>query len=361
MKPMNRLTSAILVTPALAVAMLWGCSVRRAPLNAVSPAPCFAENAAIDWVLRTDPEERSALDAWCWGVGAPLFSTAADTSTASLDSLTVIVWNTHVGEGDFRKLIEDLRSGALTGSPVRHFVMLLQEVHRGGQAVPADVPPWAAVARWSGNGERQDVTALAEEYGLSVLYAPSMRNGPANGGVTPEDRGNAILSTLPLQNPELFELPFERQRRVAVAARVAGHTSSGEPWTLRVVSAHLDHRARFGRIFRSFGALRSNQARALADQLDDNEPTVLGADLNTWIGDQATQLLQALFPQPVHHPERSTVPLPGPLPDLRLDYLFARLPAEWRAEYRVVEYTYGSDHRPLLGWVGVASPPAANR
>jgi endonuclease/exonuclease/phosphatase family metal-dependent hydrolase len=351
------------VSAALTGALVWGCSVRRAPDNLGVPAPCFAEaqegevaEPSFDWVIRTDPAERSALDAWCWGVGPPLLSVSAAATDAALDSLAVIVWNTHVGEGDFRALITDLRSGRLTGSPVQHFVMLLQEVHRGGNAVPAQVPGFAAVARWSGDGERQDATQLAGEYGLSVLYAPSMRNGPVASGVTPEDRGNAILSTLPLQSPELLELPYERQRRVAVAARVTARTSSGTPWTLRLVSAHFDNRARFGRIFRSFGALRSNQARALAEQLSNNEPTLLGADLNTWIGGEAARLLRAALPQPQIRPEQRTVPLPGPIPDLRLDYLFAKLPPEWRAEYRVVEDTYGSDHRPLLGWVALSAP-----
>ena len=43
-----------------------------------------------------------------------------------------------------------------------------------------------------------------------------MRNG--RPPQTDEDRGNAILSTEPLADLTAIELPFEQQRRVAVAA-----------------------------------------------------------------------------------------------------------------------------------------------
>ena len=34
-----------------------------------------------------------------------------------------------------------------------------------------------------------------------------------------------------------------------------------------------------------------------------------------------------------------------------LDYMFFRAGANQRARYRQVERRYGSDHRPLVGWV----------
>jgi hypothetical protein len=36
---------------------------------------------------------------------------------------------------------------------------------------------------------------------------------------------------------------------------------------------------------------------------------------------------------------------------MRLDYLMFRLPDGWTADYRVLADTWGSDHRPLLGWL----------
>jgi endonuclease/exonuclease/phosphatase family metal-dependent hydrolase len=351
------------------VALVSSCSVRRVPAGHDQAAPCLSdppgeEAPDIEWVLRNEPQERSALDAWCWAVGSPVFVAGAG-APLTIDSLAVVVWNAHVGNGDLRQLVRDLRSGALTGAPVRHFVMLLQEVHRGGDAVPLEVPSWAAVAHRFGNPknpQRMDITRAAEELGLSILYAPSMRNGPGTNGGVAEDRGNAILSTLPLHSPTLLELPWERQRRVAVVARVGAQTSAGSPWELRLVSAHLDNRTRLGRIYRSLGTGRERQARALAEQLGATEPTVLGADLNTWIGGQqagAALVLRELLPQPAVLPGDATVPLPGPLPDMKLDYMLFRLPDAWTAQYRVVAHTYGSDHRPLIGWVSPATAQVA--
>ena len=74
--------------------------------------------------------------------------------------------------------------------------------------------------------------------GSDRVYVPSMRNG---GLTSKQDRGNAILSSLPLDELSAIELPFERQRRVAIAATVAGHTRAGTPWSLRVASVHLDN------------------------------------------------------------------------------------------------------------------------
>jgi hypothetical protein len=86
-----------------------------------------------------------------------------------------------------------------------------------------------------------DVQRFADE-GFAVLYAPSMRNGEGDArdehGAA-EDRGNAIVSTLPLEDPRVIELPLERQRRVAAAATVAGQSVRSR-WQLEIVDVHLD-------------------------------------------------------------------------------------------------------------------------
>jgi endonuclease/exonuclease/phosphatase family metal-dependent hydrolase len=311
----------------------------------------------VGWVLRNEPEERTALDAWCWGVGPAVFETVP-TPPAAIDSVAIVVWNAHIGSGDADRLIGDLRSGRLTGAPVANFVLLVQEVHRLGPGVPPRIAPWVAVARPASDparAGRRDVLDVARTNGLSVFYAPSMRSGRAQGEAS-EDRGNAILSTLPLRSPAAIELPWERQRRVAVSADVEGRTSAGSVWALRLVSAHLDNRTRLAQIQRSLGAGRRRQAEALAQYLTDRRPTVLGADLNTWLGGQraaAARVLRAALPMPEMLPAAATVKLPGPLPDMHLDYLLFRLPQGWDGSYRVIDDAYGSDHRPLLGWVRI--------
>jgi endonuclease/exonuclease/phosphatase family metal-dependent hydrolase len=356
--PLGRRARAATKVALLASSLLNACAVRRSPAG-VLPAPCLAVDSALvsaDWVLREAPDERSALDAWCWAVGPAVVTQARATTDGSIDSLAVVVWNAHVGKGDLRALIADLRSGAIPGAPARDFVVLLQEVHRSGEGVPTQVPGWAASAARTGNthAERADVVKVAEEEGLSLVYAPSMRNGFVGDGGPPEDRGNAILSSLPLTKPAFVELPFERQRRVAILASVQGRTAGGQSWNLRFASLHLDNRARFGKIYRSFGAARARQARSLVEALADAEHAVVGGDLNTWETARdpgAVRALRTEFPLPATPPGEGTMELPWVLPALRLDHLFFRLPSGWDAGYRVLEHAYHSDHQPLVGWI----------
>jgi endonuclease/exonuclease/phosphatase family metal-dependent hydrolase len=174
---------------------------------------------------------------------------------------------------------------------------------------------------------------------------PSMRNG--GPGISAEDRGNAILSTVPLGELGAIELPFERQRRVAVAATVAGATTTGAPWRLRVVSAHLDNMVGARRLWIAGGEFgRTRQARGLVTALADEKTLVLGGDLNTWFGfqDGAYRTAAAAFPQTHVSDRRAT--FHGLL---RLDHLFFRLEPGWSSRFRRAEHTYGSDHFPLIG------------
>ncbi len=176
----------------------------------------------IRWIRPEASGERATLDAWCRGVGpAIVIANPHVTPAAALSDLAVISWNIHVGGGDVEALVESLRDGTLTGQPVTRFVLLLQEAYRRGPAVPAALDSRAAGAvRPEIDGrERLDILAVAGKLGLSLVYVPSMRNGgPLE---TDEDRGNAILSTEPLSDVAAVELPFERQRRVAIDATVS--------------------------------------------------------------------------------------------------------------------------------------------
>jgi len=356
--PLGSRTRAATRLALIASSLLSACAVRRSPAG-VHPAPCLALDGSAtsaDWVLRDIPDERSALDAWCWAVGPAVVTQTTAAADASMDSLAVVVWNAQVGNGDLRALIADLRSGGVTGAPVRDFVVLLQEVHRRGEGVPKEVPGWAASAGRTGSAkpDRADVVEVAEQHGLSLVYAPSMRNGFADDGGPPEDRGNAILSSLPLTRPAFVELPYERQRRVAVLASVEGRTPRGESWTLRFASVHLDNRARLGKIYRSFGAARARQAKTLIESMADAAHAVVGGDLNTWNTVRepgAVRALRTEFPLPADLPDEGTMELPWVLPALRLDHLFFRLPGGWDAGYRVLEHAYRSDHQPLVGWI----------
>jgi endonuclease/exonuclease/phosphatase family metal-dependent hydrolase len=237
----------------------------------------------------------------------------------------VISWNVHEGAGDLVRVIDALRPAEV--------VVLAQEAMRRGDAVPSAIPAGVRPPRREPHAAATaDIGAVADALGLWLVYVPSMRNGREQR----EDRGCAILSTLPLADPIAIELPWVSQRRVAVMATVT--VAGGR--ALQVVSAHLDNRPG-----------RRQQAEALAvwieQHTDRAEPLIIGADLNTWFGEAE---------ETVAHIDR-VVPLVSQCAasatfryGRRLDYLFA---ARQRIEgCDVGASTYGSDHRPLVLTLG---------
>ena len=256
-----------------------------------------------------------------------------------MDQITFVSWNVHVGSGNIRAFVKDLTNGDHTDRrPVHHYVLMLQEAVR-----THDVPPLAdgadGAARIPAHAPANpiDIVKIGSELGLSLIYVPSMRNG-SSAGDPAEDRGSAILSTLPLSDPIAVELPGERQRRVVIIAK-AGSTS--------VAVVHLDALGGHQRL-RIFSTplMRDVQVRATASALPAG-PLVVGADLNTWHGrdELAARFLGQLFRATPLSVDRQGLGLRV------LDYMFFRAAPHQRARYRQVERRYGSDHRPLVGWV----------
>jgi endonuclease/exonuclease/phosphatase family metal-dependent hydrolase len=266
----------------------------------------------------------------------------------------VLTWNLHVGGGDVDTVISHLRRGDFTGGePIDQFVMLLQEAYRRDLSIPAHIPRgFPAPARIAPHSRLRGpgVQHFSRDDGLAVMYVPSMRNGIE--AVDSEDRGNAIVSTLPLVDPIVVELPLEHQRRVAVIATVNGRTPGGEPWRLRLANVHLDTALALGR--GGPFAARRRQAEALVDALNDSPevPTVLAGDFNTWRGDgePALALLRRAFPQTPPMAQGPT--WVGPLGiHARLDHVFVRGPVS-SARVERLAGRFGSDHYPLLAIVG---------
>ena len=256
-----------------------------------------------------------------------------------MQDITFVSWNVHVGSGDIRAFIKDLTNGDHTARrPVGHYVLLLQEAVRTDGAPPltgsalgaARIPAHAPVSPY-------DIVQISRELGLSLIYVPSMRNGSSPDD-PPEDRGSAILSTLPLSEPIAIELPGERQRRVVIVARAA---------QVSVAVLHLDAlggRGRLGIFWTPW--MRDMQVRSSVALFPEG-PLVIGADLNTWHGrdELAARTLGQLFRATPLSIDRQGLGLRV------LDYMFFRPGANRRAHYRQVENRYGSDHRPLVGWV----------
>jgi endonuclease/exonuclease/phosphatase family metal-dependent hydrolase len=354
---------------ALVLAILVACSSAvLEPADARDRGHCRRAEAgaagqSVGWLRADGFRESASLEAWCAAVGRPFLMApeAASPSGAALGALTVVVWNVHAGQGDLERLVAELRAGDLgDGRRVDHFVLLLQEARRTGGSVPEPMPPGARAARAiaAPADPSRSIDAVAARAGLFAFYAPSMRNGKGFR----EDRGNAILSTLPLRDAVGIELPYERQRRVAVAASIAVPTRGGASRTLRLASAHFDNFSSGTRVFRSFGAGRGRQARALLVALRDHETAALGGDLNTWFGESgedAVVLLRRYFPLPRLLPAAATHTPPYGLPRRQVDYLLLRLPDGWKAGYRVDSDARGSDHAPLIGWIEPPPEPAS--
>jgi endonuclease/exonuclease/phosphatase family metal-dependent hydrolase len=341
---------------ALGAACMAGTTVRSAPAGAVLSCQdpvvtSAAEPPAVTWRLAGE-DDRAALDAWCRGVGAAVYGTPAPAAHLRAGArLAVVSWNVNVGGGDLDALVADLRAGRLShGRPVEHFVLLLQEALRRGPAVPAIDGVQSGARRLVRSDRPVEIDAFAREAGLSLFYVPSMRNGFVGEGAA-EDRGNAILSTLPLTDLRAIELPFERQRRVAAAATIVVpvDTPSGPlDVPIAVASVHLDPFVSGRRLWLAgVAGARQRQARAVADAIPSSGPLLIGGDFNTWLGLDEPALA-----------EMRRISDPGPLPREAtfvngrvLDYLFFRIPAPGRWASARAPETYGSDHYPLVGWI----------
>ncbi len=275
-----------------------------------------------------------------------------------MDSLAVLTWNVYVGGGDLVAfLAEEL--GFACGAPERrdsvlpfHFVLLLQEVHRVSSRLPVVGPgrtiPWR-IEPTPPSGDRVDITEVAERCGLALVYVPSVRNGPTEAARSREDKGNAILSTLAVTELAAIELPFEADRKVAVAATISG--PGGD--RLRVTSVHLDLASTLARTLRTGNATRLRQGLGLTEALDAMEslPTVVGGDFNTWSAHESVMRRLAIeFPDSPAWDGQTTR---GPFPTDHM--LFRTSPGSAiqlvEGSYRKISERYGSDHAARILWL----------
>lgn len=341
---------AVLSCAAVALA-LFACAPAVSPFAGVVPAcPVLTDlSAPIHWIGSRNPRDREDSRQWCESVGPVVLRrppSAPDRAPGG--ALYVVSWNVAIGGAQVqalvRRLLDDERQAH---RPEPDLILLLQETfHTNGAGAP----------------QEQDVLSLSTELGMHLLYVPSMRHRAATPQRPAEDRGNAILSTLPLRDLTAIELPFVRQRRVAVAARVQADESS-----LTVVSAHLDTRQPFlsGSVL-SGGFGRERQATGLVAglaQMPAADRVIVGGDFNTLGGpnEPAIRVMEQRFARircgnPITHEWRYS-----------LDHLFASDPSVMQ-ECRRGEKRYGSDHYPLVARVSrgsgrmfTAFPPSRTR
>jgi endonuclease/exonuclease/phosphatase family metal-dependent hydrolase len=277
--------------------------------------------------------------------------------------LAVLSWNVWIGRGRLQEVV-----GRLRGETDLPLVVLAQEAYRSDATVPAR-PTGRAARRAAGSfparaRPRADIVEAAHALELNLRYAPAMRNGAERS-----DRGNAILSDLPLSHAWAFELPLVLERRVPLAATLL---LDGGP--VHVMSAHLDPRGPPGAAWLGVAG-RARQAEHLVAQLG-GDLIVLGADLNLGRGrrERAWRLLhEAQFTAgvpPVMPAWRHTFHALRALPRLVLDYVLLRDRLERVASAHVVRLdehpldrgatVFGSDHHPLLARIAF-HPPGGTR
>lgn len=305
-----------------------------------------AEGPAVKWYVPAQAGDRSTLDEWCRTVGPAAIVLEPPTPPAEWeDRITVAIWNMWIGGGDLRAFLAQ-ELGFVCGEPAANappFAVLLQEVYRQSSDLPPPLPT-SAIPFLIEPGVRPggDIVEEADACGLSLVYVPSARNGGRIVDGVAEDKGNAILSNLPLTDPIAVVVPFEAGRKVAVGATVHG---AGGP--LRIVSLHLDVASSLLRTLVTGYGTRVRQAEGLANGIDLADPpfaTVVAGDFNSW-SDKETALLRVHRRYP-DGPDPDPTPTRGFLPT---DQMFFRADPAGRltvvpGSYQVIEEGYGSDH-----------------
>ena len=336
----RRSTFALL---AIAAAALVHAQAATAPLalanEIVEPLSCLEPVDGLTWMRWND--NRQPLDLWCHSVGRPVLDSRVPAA-GDIAGMRILSWNVNVGAGRLETLLPRLLDEAAADG--LGLTILLQETFRAGDAVP-DVYPAALHVPKAIRPRRptMDVRDIAAQFGLSVAYVPSMRNGPATTLTEREDRGNAILSTEPLSDVRAIELPFGKQRRVAITALIAprGNGAHG----IRVVSTHFDTNGD-----------RAAQAAALSERLMSltDAPLFVGGDLNSRGGadDNAVLALARRIPMAscgTGRTNRWPLRLDVLFPIGRLDYLFAATAvSDLVRSCETLPHAYDSDHLPLL-------------
>jgi endonuclease/exonuclease/phosphatase family metal-dependent hydrolase len=246
-------------------------------------------------------------------VGAACARMPPDLLPAGPVLLAVVTWNQHAGAGDLAQLLDDLSMKRIAEAAGGHYVILLQEAVEDGE---------------------RGLRALTAPRRLAVAFTPVRRTAART-------TGNAIVSTLPLTETRVIDLPRERQPRTALMTHIE---VAGE--RLAIVSTHLENR--LGWLRGLFGdRARGRQAFALLRAIPAQGHAILGGDMNTMLGpdEPAWRAFLARFPDTPERPE------PTFRDRLVLDHLFFDLPDGWVGTRRVVAERYGSDHHPVLGLI----------
>lgn len=339
------------------------------PLDRQCPSQ-NGEDAVPKWYFPVTSRDNEHLERWCKVIGPPVIDSVPSPRFGVLESdqpVALAVWNTDAGAGDVVGFLES-ELGLTCAGPASarrgsgpHVILLLQEALRRSPQLGALAESWITpppVEEVDRPGQRLDVTEVARRCGLALFYVPAARNGHQRRGGSGEDKGNAILSTLPLSEFVVIELPFESARRVVVGATVRDARGSG----LRLLSAHLITTPQAWRVLTTANSSRFRQAAAIRTVLDSIErrpatngvtqwtSTVLAGDFNTWsTNESALRFLLQFFPDsPRPLMDRTRGPFPTDHVLFRRHHGPGAAATLVPGSYRRIEDRFYSDHHPIL-------------
>ncbi|UCF41097.1 MAG: hypothetical protein JSW43_01820 [Gemmatimonadota bacterium] len=384
----GRPAAIALALGSLCAACLLPHTTESPPRQRACPTMTDGVGAPLTWYAPDSTTDSKTAEAWCLATGPAVIDSVPGGRFGSWragDSLRVVAWNVAGGGGDLLRLLDqELGLDCDAAEPALaprgpHFVLLLQEAYRRSAAVPAD-PPESAIARavveQERPGPRVDVVQVAQRCGLALAYVPAARNGPREYDGEREDKGNAILSTLPLSDVIAVEMPMVGQRRVEVAATL--RDARGD--SVRVVSVHLSNFPPPYAVLRSGGSSRLRQALTLVDALSRVEiersgrasdtafvachpdcssdgsavhpiATLVAGDLNTWSG--GSTALKHLYE---HFPDSPPYDPTPTRTGFRPDHVLFRRATTGAAgtilegSYRRFDSAFHSDHHPIAVW-----------
>ena len=317
---------------------------------------------------RLDLPRTSAIavtfDEWCSTVGAPVVESEPSGSGRVADEVVVVAWNVHVGGGDVEDFVRRLVRGDFTaGHPVPHYVLLLQEAFRTDDGIPPAVA--GAPIPHAIPNDRQTVARRLQAHvaeNLAISRASRARSGwrapmfrsMRNGRGPAEDRGNAILSALPVDDVVAIRVavrtsttrcrrgngPRHVLDRSGLGTRVVSvHLESGIPWTrggpfaarTRQADALVDALGRFG------STLSWRPATSTPGSVPARQRYPSGRGVSGYAADRRSCHLELRV--------RARAPL---------DHVFARLP-QGTIAVRRADGRFGSDHYPLIATVALSS------
>ena len=353
-------TARALVLVSSLAAGLAACMPSHRMTPDVAPGRSCPDVSEHAWYVPEAEGDQSRLEDWCLTVGPPVVIHEPPGGFGELmpgEVFTVVSWNVDIGGGDVLSFVESELGLTCAGreselaSDTPHFALLVQEAFRRSNDIP-DAPAGStvprAVAESTRPGERLDVLAVAERCGLSLVYAAAARNGSEPRDGLREDKGVAILATLPLEDVFFIELPYEAARRVAVSATV--RDARGR--RLRLANLHLISMAGPSRALTTGNGSRLRQGQAASEALAQGEAggepiaTMLAGDFNTWSSRETTLLrLREQFPDSPPPLEEGTH---GAFPT---DHVLLRAGSRGitlgENSYSRLEESYYSDHHPI--------------